>query len=288
MDIVTEVQNERDNIERHRYQGRDLVVALPRSGQRARLVARLLAAERASALVQLNGDTFNPQEDLAVEAFEDAVQSARRRAYRAARVHLADASRFTFDHQLEQRLALWRLLLDISREVSYTAPSDPLSQEPVTGLRELLLKLDHLPQVEIEFYSAEAERLVRLHNDARTNASAAVLWTLSRAALAAYSDEKEAALLWELRAFNELSTLAPDQQPDEYLQDQQERAATRIRLLTELVSDEETAKPQSRGARANPYDFLDALCDRFGNLTGTDARPLINAYAPQMYMGEAR
>lgn len=236
--------------------------------------------------LELAGTRFNPQEDLARDALEEAIQSLRRRAYRAARVHLADAARRTYDPALEQRVALWRALADASRTASYADPAEKLPPEPFAALRDLLPRLDTLPDPERAFYAAETGRLAALHPDAAADPGLAALWTLSRAALASATDEPDAALLWCLRSARELAAFGGEgaqSAPGEYVRTLHQRAALRIGALTGETPTEDAAA-RKEAARANPHELLAALLEWADGRTGRDTRRRIADYAPLRYL----
>ncbi len=283
VDIAGEARGLLDEINRQRYKGEDVVVSLRPREPRVRWLAKLLAAERSGSELELEGERFNPQEDLAEGALGEAIGSLRRRAYRSARVHLADAGARTYSQARAQRVALWRALAALSSAVSYTDPAERLPPEPSRALAELLPKLDHLPDPERAHYATEAVRLQGLHARAAGDPAYALVWTLSRAALAAMTDEPDAALLWCLRAYSEAQEIG-GVTPTEYLSSLVERARARLRLLTGDVPPDERAAAQKLVGSLRSTELLQGLIEHAERVTGLEPSPLINEYAPRQYL----
>lgn len=232
--IAARIAAARRQIERQRFAGEDPVVDLPPRLGRADLAARVLAAERAGALVALDGERFNPREDLAEAALRDAIDALRSWRFAAARARLQEAGERAHAPVLQQRVALFKSLTRLLAALIYT----PLDQQPrgnaLAGLDEVLAGLDRLSEDERLHYRDEADRLLNLREAAAGgDPFLAAAWTLIRAELALSGGQDEGALVWLLH----LATRTTVGQSDgtgasgAYLSDLLDRARARILAL---------------------------------------------------------
>lgn len=185
-------------VERRRFAGGDPVVDLvPRLSQ-TEVVARVLAAERAGALLAIGDRRLNPAADHADAAMRDAVGALRAWNFAAARARLDEAAGRAHDPVMQQRIALYKALTRYCSALIYV----PLAEKLRLGLAELngvLAGLDFLTVAERRHYRDEVDRLLTQREAAAAgdpflNAT----WTLIRAHLAMNAGQDEAALLWLL------------------------------------------------------------------------------------------
>lgn len=270
-EIAARVAAVRRRIERGRYAGDDPVVDLSARLDRVELVARVLAAERAGASLALGGERFNPQEDLAEAALDEAIGALRARRFAAVRVHLDDAATRAHDPALQQHVALFKALTRLLSSIVYA----PLDEKPrganLADLDEVLGGLDLLPEAERLHYRDEADRLLNLRDAAaRGDAFLAAAWTLVRAQLAMGAGQDEAAILWLLHlAARHADTPAPAA-GDTYLADLTTRARERLLALIGEPRDAPAVAPDGAPSRkdtnavVHPRELFNALVAHLG------------------------
>lgn len=274
--IAARIAAARRQIERQRFAGEDPVVDLPPRLGRADLAARVLAAERAGALVALDGERFNPREDLAEAALRDAIDALRSWRFAAARARLAEASERAHAPVLQQRVALFKALTRLLAALIYT----PLDEKPrggtLAGLDEVLAGLDHLSENERLHYRDEADRLLNLRESAAGgDPFLTAAWTLIRAQLALSGGQDEGALVWLLRLAAQTGagqTAAGANAA--YLSDLLQRARTHILTLigdTGAAAAAAEATPAPAGDTAiQPRDLANALVAHLSATFGRD------------------
>ena len=201
------VGRERQAIGRARFAGRDPVVRGPIGARAAAVVARLLAADREGAPIDLGAPDaslrINPAEDRAEDALQRALAALARWRFDAARRDLSVAAALARIPARQQRIELVRALVGLLRAVVLTEPGAHLRGEDVTA-RGVLIRLDALPLDERDHYAAEIARLLGHWRAAATNDDEWRAWALlrGRLALRAGGIADEAALAWALRAWD--------------------------------------------------------------------------------------
>lgn len=278
-DIAARIEQVRRQIERQRYAGEDPVVQLsPRLGK-AGAVARILAAERAGALLQLDGTRFNPSEDLAAGASRAALGALRGWSFAAARIHLDEAGERARDPALQQRVALFKALTRLLAALIHT----PLDEKPRGGalddLDDVLAGLDHLSEAERLHYRDEADRLLNLRDAAASgDAFLTAAWTLVRAQLAMRAGQDEAAVVWLLHLAARALPAAgagntADAAGDVYLDELLRQARARLLTLVgmaDLANTSENASTTSSHATVRPRELFNALIAHLSDAFGRD------------------
>lgn len=273
-DIAARAERARRQIERRRFAGEDPVVDLsPRLGK-ADIVARVLAAERAGALLALDGARFNPREDLAEVALRAAIGALRGWSFAAARGRLDEAGERAHDPALQQRVALFKALTRLLSALIYT----PLEEKPRGGLGDLdgvIAGLDRLTAEERLHYRDEADRLLNLRETAAGgDPFLAAAWTLIRARLALAAGQDEAAIVWllHLAARHVPAATAPPGGAEGYLGTLLGRA--RAHLLARIgVADPagpEDGTALAKNGAPHPRELSNALVAHLSDAFGRD------------------
>jgi hypothetical protein len=266
-DRVAEVGRE---LERARFGGANPVVDVPADAGPLDVAARILAAERANALLRLGGRLYDPQQDRAERDLQRALTSLRYSNFLAAQGLLDGAAARAADPGLQQRIGLWKLLVALVQRLARADPDDKLPGDPGRSATDFLQGADRLSEAEREHYRAEVRRLVELHAAARSGDDPLprTLWYLLRARSALALDEPVMALAWCVRAAR---ANAERLQPDEYLGKLLDQGRSFVLLAMGEVPAEhvEEVREQVKGLQA--WDLYHALTARLGSLYGLDA-----------------
>ncbi len=207
------VARERQAIGRERFAGRDPAVRGPSGTRAAATLARVLAADREGATVDLGGERVNPGEDRAEEALQRALGALGQWGFDVVRRELAVAAVLARAPERQQRIELVRALAGLLRALVLTEPGERLRGEEITA-RGVLARLDALPLAERDHYAAEVARLLGHWRAAADGGEDWRAWALLRGRLAQRQGgiADEAALAWALRAWDRRD---PDQpEPD--------------------------------------------------------------------------
>lgn len=308
-------------LERARFGGANPVVEVPAGASALEAAASVLAAERANALLRLDGRLYNTREDRAEADLGKALAALRAWSFGAAEALLDAAEVNAAEPSLQQRIALWKLLAQLVRRVVMTDPDEGLRGHLERWALEHLEHADRLLGPERAYYRAEVERLVGAHAAARradqgpktkddrrptTDEGAAVgpaprslvpgpssgadaarlarnLWYLLRARLALARDEPLPALAWCVRAATAGGDAPP---PDGYVGDLLDRGRRYVLLqMGELTTDEAVAaREATKGLQA--WDVYHALAAELGRRHGLDAHRETARWAIAPYQGE--
>jgi len=201
------VAAERQAIGRDRFAGRDPAVRGPSGARAAVTLARILAADREGAPLNLGAGAqwpqVNPAEDRAEDALQRAIAALTQWGFAVARRELSVAAALARAAARQQRIELLRALVGLVRAVALTLPGDPLRGEEATA-RGVLARLDALPLAERDHYAAETARLVGHWRAAAADDDEWRAWALLRGRLALREGAvaEESALAWALRAWD--------------------------------------------------------------------------------------
>ena len=260
-------------LEQARFGGGNPAVVVPPNAPPLEVAARVLAAERANALLRVDGRDYNPLEDRAEADLDRALVALRNGGFASAQALLDAAGARARGPALQQRIGLWKLLVQLVRRLVTADPDEDLRGNPGRWALEHLQGADRLPAPEREHYRAEVERLVGVHAAARAGAEsedgrvARTLWYALRARLALASDEPVLALAWCVRA----ARVNADQlAPDEYLAELLESGRRYVLLqMGELPADEAT-EAREAVKRLQAWDVYRALVAQLGRVWGLD------------------
>ena len=260
-------------LERARFGGGNPVVVVPPDAPPLEVVARVLAAERANALLRVDGRDYNPQEERAAASLARALVALRNGGFASAQALLDAAGARAADPALQQRIGLWKLLAQLVRRLVTADPDEELRGNPGRWALEHLDGADRLPRAERAHYRAEVERLVRTHAAARADADtedgrlARTLWYVLRARLALAQDEPVSALTWCVRAAR---TNADRLAADEYLGGLLERARRYVLLQIGELPDDQLAEAREAAKGLQAWDVYRALVAQLGRVWGLD------------------
>ena len=260
-------------LERARFGGANPAVVVPPDADALEVAARVLAAERANAPLRVAGRDYNTRQDLAASTLERALGALRNGSFASAQELLDAAGARAADPTLQQRIGLWKLLVQVVRRLVRADPDEELRGNPGRLVLEHLEGADRLPAAERKHYRDEVERLVRLHAAARAGEHdedgrlARTLWYLLRVRLALAQEEPVLALAWCVRAAR---TNVDRLTPDEYLGGLLDQARRYVLLqLGELPEDPlADARDAVKGLQA--WDVYRALAAQLGRAWDLD------------------
>jgi hypothetical protein len=216
--LFERVEALRRAVEQWRFGGGRPAIAVDAALPLNELLARVLAAERANTDLVVAGVPVNPLEDTAEELGRRALVSLSFGNFGAAQALLEEAAGRTRLPELQQRLTLWRALVDFQRRVVMTEITSPVRGAPAQRVLEILDRLDHLPPPEREHYRAEVLRLAELRARAGKDDYLQTVWCLVRARRAMAEQEDVLAMAWLYRAYRlNADQLEAAAQVNEYL-----------------------------------------------------------------------
>jgi hypothetical protein len=257
-------------LERARFAGGSPVVDIPAGATTLEVAARVLAAERANALVRVGGRVVNPQEDRAEADFARALGSLRYWRFARALALLESAGTRAADPALQQRLGLWKLLADLDQRIVSADPDGDLRGDHGRPALDYLDHADRLEPGEADHYRREVARLLAEHEQARQQpgSSARALWYLLRARLALGSDEPVLAIAWCVRAGR-----SPGEQlaPDEYLAGLLDQGRRYVLLVMGELNEADAEAAREELRRFQAWDLYHALAARLGRVHSFDA-----------------
>jgi hypothetical protein len=267
---VTELQRQ---IARERFAGGDPVIELPANLDPAEIAARTLAAERAHALLSLDGTQHNPAEDLADTALRGAIGALRSWGFAAARARLDEAAERSHDPAAQQRITLFKQLTRHTSAIVYTRLDEKL-RLTLADLDEATRPLDLLDPAERLHYRDEIDRLLALREAAtKGDPFLAAAWKLLRAQVAMSAGQDEAALLWLLHTAAD----HPIPATDTYLADLLARTRSTLAAMIGLpdptpIDDPKKADP------IRPRELFNALAARLTADLGRDTAQGMNQF----------
>lgn len=212
-DLVAAIEHARAELGRRRYQGQDPEVRGPAGKQAAAILARILAADRESALVRLPDGAVNPSEDRADAELGTAINAMRTWQFDIARRSLDMAARLSRIPARQQRISLIRAMGQVASTVVFRDPDERHFSKAIDALNGLMPKLDALAPEEIAHYRAESARLYDLWDSAKRDPAIYRHWALLRATLAQRTGARESALAWILRCWDREYPDAPSADP---------------------------------------------------------------------------
>ncbi len=270
------------DLERARFGGANPPIDVPAGASPLEIAARVLAAERANALLRLDGRLCNPQEDRAESDLRRALAAFRSWSFGAIRGLLEGAGARATDPALQQRIALWKLLADLVQRLVSADPEATLRGDPSRPALEYLDAADRLDGPESLHYRAEVGRLVAEHATARSEPTSLsrALWYLLRARLALASDEPVLAIAWCVRA----ARAAADRLgTDDYLGNLLDLGRRYVLLaMGELEPSAATAaRDELRSFQA--WDLYHALAAHLGRAFAVDAHRETSRYSIAPY-----
>jgi len=254
------VADERQAIGRDRFAGRDSAVRGPSGARAAATLARILAADREGAPLDLGAGArwarLNPAEDRAEEALQRAIAALAQWSFLPARRELATAATLARAPVRQQRIELLRALLGLVRAVVLTLPGAPLRGEEATA-RGVLARLDALPLEERDHYAAEIARLLGHWRGAATDDDEWRVWAVLRGRLALREGAiaEESALAWAIRAWDR-GAPADERPADPTLDALLDRARAAFRSL---LDGEAPPELDARGKPVDPPRASDVL-----------------------------
>jgi hypothetical protein len=272
--LFERVETLRRAIEQQRFSGGRPVVVLDATLTLDELVARVLAAERVNANLLIGGVPVNPLEDTAEEMGRRALVSLLYGNFGAAQALLEEAAGRTRLPELQQRLTLWRALVDFQRRCVMTEVTGPLRGAPEQRVLELLGQLDHLPKAEREHYRAEVLRLAELRARAGEDAYLQTIWCLVRARRALAEQEDVLAMAWLYRAYRlNVERLGGERAGNEYLTALLQQARRQVlRAAGELVPGDDTPANDGEDVPPRAHDLYTALAGALTTALGRDVR----------------
>lgn len=199
--FLGQIGDARLKLARQRFAGHDPAVKGPAGARTSQALARLLAADRESALIEVGGVRVNPGEDRAEEALQHAIRALASWGFDAVRRELAVAAEAARTPARQQRVGAIRAVANVARAVVFTAPGGRLRGED-NAARAYLAQADELPAPERQHYAAEVGRLVadwKLAAEAEADWRA---WALLRGRIALRAGADESVLAWALRAWD--------------------------------------------------------------------------------------
>jgi hypothetical protein len=273
-------------LERTRFAGGNPVVDIPTNASTVDVAARVLAAERANALVRLEGRVVNPQEDRAEADFARALGSLRYWRFGRARALLESAGSRATDPALQQRLGLWKLLADLVQRIVSADPDGDLRGDPGRPALDYLAHADRIEPGESDHYRREVARLLAEHEQARQqqDSPARALWYLLRARLALGSDEPVLAIAWCVRAGRSTGERLA---PDEYLAGLLDQGRRYVLLVMGELNEADAEATREELRRFQAWDLYHALAARLGRVHGFDAHRETVRFSIEPYQGLA-
>ncbi len=261
-------------VEQQRFAGSRPVIVLDAALSLEELTARVLAAERVNANLLIGGVPVNPLEDTAEEMGRRALVSLSYGNFGAAQALLEEAAGRTRLPELQQRLTLWRTLVDFQRRCVMTEITSPLRGTPEQRVLELLDQLDHLPRPEREHYRAEVRRLAGLRARAAEDTSLQTIWCLVRARRALAEQEDVLAMAWLYRAYRlNAERLVGEAATNEYLAGLLEQARREVlRAAGEMVSGGDATTSEGEDTPPRAHDLYAALASALTTALGRDVR----------------
>ncbi|HEV2109516.1 MAG TPA: hypothetical protein VGR16_14750 [Thermomicrobiales bacterium] len=248
--FLAQLASERLIVAKQRFAGDDPTVKGPSGKTGARMVARILAADREGALVETGGGVVNPAEDRAEEALQRAINALSRWQFDTASRDLGEVSALSRSLVRQQRASLIRALLRLVRTLVSTTPGDRLRPEDA-AVRTLLRGLDVLSIDEREHYEAEVQRLVGHWREAATDDEAWRAWALLRGRIAMRDGAGESAMAWAIRTWDRQTAAERETDPGlAHLLD-----AARL-VFSELAG---YAPPEDAADPPHPWDVLLAV-----------------------------
>ncbi|MER3404606.1 MAG: hypothetical protein C4289_05080 [Chloroflexota bacterium] len=216
----------------------------------------------------------NPLEDTAEDMGRRALVSLSYGNFGAAQALLEEAAGRTRLPELQQRLTLWRALVDLQRRCVMTEITSPLRGAPEERVLELLGRLDHLPPAERAHYRAEVLRLAELRARAGEDAYLQTIWCLVRARRALAEQEDVLAMAWLYRAYRlNVERLGGEMASNEYLARLLQQARREVlRAAGELVSGDDTATNDEEDVPPRAHDLYAALAGALTTALGQDVR----------------
>lgn len=261
-------------VEQQRFAGERPVITLDATLSLEEVAARVLAAERVNANLLIGGVPVNPLEDTAEEMGRRALVSLSYGNFGAAQALLEEAAGRTRLPELQQRLTLWRALVDFQRRCVMAEITSPLHGAPEQRVLELLDQLDHLPLPERKHYRAEVLRLAALRAGAAGDTYLQTVWCLVRARRALAEQEDILAMAWLYRAYRlNAGSLARETAGNEYLAGLLEQARREVlRAAGEMVPDGSATAGAGEDAPPRAHDLYAALAGALTTALGRDVR----------------
>jgi hypothetical protein len=274
-----------DELERARFAGSNPIVDIPAEATTLEIAARVLAAERANALVRVEGRVVNPQEDRAEADFERALGALRYWRFSRVRTLFESAGTRAADPALQQRLGLWKLLADLVRRIVSADPDGDLRGDPGRPALDYLDHADRLEPGEADHYRREIARLLAEHKMAREpqDAPARALWYLLRARLALASDEPVLAIAWCVRAGR---SAGEQLAPDAYLAGLLDQGRRYVLLVMGELNEADAEAAREELRRFQAWDLYHALAARLGRVHGFDAHRETARFSIEPYQGQ--
>ena len=264
------------DLNRRRFRGEDPALPLGDGESLDSVIAKVLAAQTLHAVLDCDGERFNPDETSAEKRYFAGLSRLDAWSFRDARRLFDDAAKRAREPALQQRVTLYRLLTDYLRDI-VTGDVDrtlPMSvREAVAGPIDLL---DQLAEAERAHYRREIDRLWELRGSMKENDALRTVWLFVQARIAMDSSESALGLTWLLAAahLNRESL-----EPTPYLQGMLDRARRRIvRLIgVEEMGEpedgaEEAAVPAPEEERVRPWDLFEALAAALEGANGCKVR----------------
>lgn len=272
-DLSQRIAELRKQIERERFAGGDPLIELPANLAPAEIAARTLAAERAHALLALDGEPHNPAEDLADTSLRGAIGALRAWGFAAARARLDEAAERSHDPAAQQRITLFKQLTRHASAIVYTRLDEKL-RLTLADLDEATRPLDLLDPAERLHYRDEIDRLLALREAAaKGDPYLAAAWKLLRAQIAMSAGQDEAALLWLLHLATDHSIPATDT----YLIDLVTRTRSNLATMIGLPDPTPTDDPK-KADPIRPHELFNALAARLTADLGRDVAQGMNQF----------
>jgi hypothetical protein len=293
--IQQQIQSIQRDLDARRFRGEDPIIPVPAGDRREAIIAKVLAAQSLHAVLGLDGERFNPDEESAEKRM---FAGQRLLDYWRVRDEAAKRARRP---ELQQRITLFRLFADYLREIVLTDFEASLPTRVKTALLDPLSRFDRLSPEETAHYREEAERLWTLRDTMKTDPYLQTVWLTVQARIAMDSSDSAQGMTWLLAA----SHLNRDRfQPNAYLQELLDRARRRIlRLIGEehLAGSEEQESPaeartgerQPAGDagkktdtedRVRPRELYDALLIALETAYGDDPRAAMGLFRVKRYI----